>query len=42
MRPTARGYHRVLKVPRTIADSPTVARIHIAETLSYRRVVHAK
>ncbi|MEL7480375.1 MAG: YifB family Mg chelatase-like AAA ATPase [Pseudomonadota bacterium] len=37
---TARGYHRVLKVARTIADldgSTAVRRLHIAEALSYRR-----
>jgi magnesium chelatase family protein len=45
MRLTARGYHRVLKVARTIADlagSKTVARVHIAEALSYRRMVHVR
>ncbi len=38
---TARGYHRVLRVARTLADlerATTVARIHIAEALSYRRI----
>jgi len=37
---TARGYHRVLKVARTIADldgADGVRRIHIAEALTYRR-----
>ena len=42
MRLSARGYHRVLRVARTLADldgSGAVNRIHIAEALSYRRIV---
>ena len=41
MRLTARGYHRVLKVARTLADLENMAdvkRQHVAEALSYRRI----
>jgi magnesium chelatase family protein len=40
LRLSARGYHRVLRVARTLADldgAEIVARRHIAEALSYRR-----
>ena len=39
-RMSARGYTRVLRVARTIADlsgAPTIGRMHVAEALSYRR-----
>jgi magnesium chelatase family protein len=38
---SARGYHRVLRVARTLADldgSAPVKRVHLAEALSYRRI----
>jgi magnesium chelatase family protein len=40
MRLTARGYHRVLRVARTLADldgTEQVRRVHLAEALSYRQ-----
>ncbi|MBN9567723.1 MAG: YifB family Mg chelatase-like AAA ATPase [Alphaproteobacteria bacterium] len=40
MRLSARGYHRVLRVARTIADlagAEALTRAHVAEALSYRR-----
>jgi magnesium chelatase family protein len=40
MQLSARGYHRVLKVARTIADlagAESVGKTHVAEALSYRR-----
>ena len=43
MRLTARGYHRVLRVARTIADlagQDRVSRTHVAEALSFRRLTH--
>jgi magnesium chelatase family protein len=45
LRLSARGYHRVLRVARTLADlegSPAVARRHVAEALSYRRVAPSR
>ncbi|PIW29701.1 MAG: AAA family ATPase [Rhodospirillales bacterium CG15_BIG_FIL_POST_REV_8_21_14_020_66_15] len=38
---SARGYHRVLRVARTLADlegADGVARLHVAEALSFRRI----
>ena len=37
---SARAYHRILKVARTIADvagSPAIAASHVAEAVAYRR-----
>ncbi len=42
LRLSARGYHRVLRVARTLADldgAADVARRHVAEALSYRPAV---
>jgi magnesium chelatase family protein len=42
MRLSARGYFRVLRVARTLADldgAENVTRIHIAEAVTYRRIV---
>ena len=39
MRLSARGYHRVLRVARTLADldgADKIGRLHLAEPLSYR------
>jgi len=39
MRLSARGYHRVLRVARTLADldgTEQIGRMHLAEALSYR------
>jgi magnesium chelatase family protein len=41
MRLSARGYHRVLRVARTLADlegAAGVRRVHVAEALGYRRI----
>ena len=43
LRLSARGYHRVLRVARTLADldaAPGVTRRHVAEALSYRQAIN--
>jgi magnesium chelatase family protein len=43
MRLSACGYHRVMNVARIIADLAgvtTVAKPHVADALSYRRLTH--
>jgi len=42
MRLSGRGYHRVLRVARTLADlggSADIRRLHVAEALGYRRLM---
>ncbi len=45
MRLSARGFHRVLRIARTLADldaAARVARVHVAEALSYRQQVEGR
>jgi len=45
MRLTARGYHRILRVARTLADLEArddIAKRHVAEALSYRQKKHLR
>lgn len=45
MKLSARGYHRILRVARTLADingQDNVRRLHIAEALSYRQVAPSR
>ena len=42
---SARGYHRVMRVARTLAEleaSAGVRRLHVAEALSHRRIAPAR
>ncbi|HEY1259826.1 MAG TPA: YifB family Mg chelatase-like AAA ATPase [Stellaceae bacterium] len=42
LRLSARGYHRILRIARTLADLESAAEVgrrHVAEALSYRRIV---
>ena len=42
LRFTARGYHRVLRLARTLADlegSDAVRKVHVAEAVGYRRAL---
>jgi magnesium chelatase family protein len=45
MKFSARGYHRILRVARTLADldgAQQVRRIHVAEAITYRRIAPAR
>jgi magnesium chelatase family protein len=45
LRLSARGFHRVMRIARTLADldgRETVGRVHLAEALSYRATVEAR
>ena len=45
MKLTARGYHRILRVARTLADldgNERISKMNIAEALSYRQKKHIR
>lgn len=45
MKLSARGYHRIMRVARTLADmagQDSLTRIHVAEALSYRRLTFSR